>query len=123
VTERLDTLAEAERIGTMIREAVRDGHALLRDLKAATKEARAAVAEVERRMAVVVDDRISQVVMEGLGEYKAELAKAIASADKRVADRFDQLAAIYLGEDPKSRREGLATLAELAERRRRSGNG
>jgi biopolymer transport protein ExbB/TolQ len=115
-----DLLAEAEAVGTAIRDAVREGHTLLRDLKAATKEARDVLAAIDQHIYDRVDETIDREVKEGLDRYQEALTEAIERADAAVNKRFDTLASILLGEDPKSRREGKPTLVELAEQRRPS---
>lgn len=112
-----DLLAEAEAIGTRIREAVRQGHELLRDLRSATREARDVLATLDQRIHDGIDKQIGAEVDAGLEAYKASLATAIDKAEAKVLARFDGLAAILMGEDPKSRRQGIPTLTELAERR------
>lgn len=112
-----DLLAEAEAIGTRIRAAVQEGHALLRDLRGATREARDVLATLDQRIHDGVDTQISAEVSEGLEAYKGGLAAAIEKGEAKVLARFDELAAILMGDDPKSRRQGKPSLIELAERR------
>lgn len=114
-----DLLAEAEAVGTRIRDALREGHALLRDLKAATREARDALAAVDQRIHDRIDEKLDREVADGLARYQSALEAAIERADAAVYKRFDTLADILMGEDPKSRREGKPSLIELAEQRQR----
>lgn len=106
-----ERIAKLERASDEIREATRLAHEATKDLRALIREAR------EILSTKPITDRIDDNVKAGLEEYAGTIKAAQEAAVDRVARTFDELAAIYLGED-----EGLS-LATLAERRRAAREG
>lgn len=92
-----------------LRELLTEGHGLVKDLDRLLREAR----ELRRSLPDAVNERIEKAVDKGLTEYKDTLGKAIEDATSAVYDRFDTITMLLLGEDPKSVREGKATIPDL----------
>jgi hypothetical protein len=99
---------EEERLHALVQEA----HGVLRDLRLAIKEAKTLVAEEKTRTM----DEYGEVVRQGLEEFQEALGIATEDATQAVYDRFDLIAAILLGKDWESQREGRAPLDELVRR-------
>jgi hypothetical protein len=96
-----------------LRNAIRQGHELLRDLRTAVREAK----EYEDRICTErVYKRIEDAVSKGLAEYRKALNNAIEGATQATYDRFDLLAAITLGTDAQNIRNGGEPTAELFKR-------
>jgi hypothetical protein len=106
-----DARGEAEEL----RQAVREAHEVLKDLRAALREAQAW--EQGRLAQDVIDDRIRQAVITGLKQYDIAITSAIKIASDGVQQRFSELEALFLGEDRKSRRKGKPSLPQLIELR------
>jgi hypothetical protein len=92
-----------------LRGLLTEGHGLVQDLTRLLREAR----EVRRNLPEAVNERIGAAVDTGLTEYKDTLGKAIEDATDAVYRRFDTLAAICMGEDPKSVRDGKTSVPDL----------
>lgn len=113
MTDPIDRLAEAEALGTRLIGAIHEARIVTRDLRTATREARDMLASVR----AAVDDRLNAEVAAGLERYAASLSAAIEKATAAVDRRFEMLTDIMLGEDAKSRRLGLPSIAELLQER------
>ncbi len=83
------------------------------ELKEARRVQREFHQEVERALAVAVDERIAAEVAKGLDAYGETLRKAMSDAVDKVGREFDKLAKIYI-----EGRKGEPTLPDLAKRRR-----
>ena len=116
-------LEEAERLGTRLIEAIHEARVVTKDLRSAIAEARTVQRELQGQVAEIVDKEISTEVAKGLDEYKESLTKAIEKAEASVQKRFDDLADILLGEDAKTKRQGKASIPELARQKYRRTSG
>lgn len=96
-----------------LRELIRQAHEASQDLRQAVRDARELRDELPGRVKDVVAHTIGNEVNEGLQTYRDALAEAIASSTEKVYERFDKMAAILLGEDPKSLRAGNRSLPEM----------
>jgi hypothetical protein len=96
-----------------LRELITQGHALIKDLTRLLREARAARDDLPKAVTEAATEKIGEAVDAGLAEYKAALGTAIDDATATVFRRFDTLAAICLGEDPKSVRTGVTSVPDL----------
>jgi hypothetical protein len=92
-----------------LRELITEGHKLMKDLTRVLKEARATRDELPGEVVAKIDTAVKT----GLDEYSTALTDAIDKATAKVFRRFDQLAAICLGEDPQSVRTGVPTVPDL----------
>lgn len=101
-------VAQLEQAAERIRELVREAHAATKDLRSAIRDANEVLSSGP------VMERIDREVALGLERYTNEIKRAQAAAVEKVGDTFEELAAIYTGED---RRHG-PTLLELADRKR-----
>lgn len=96
-----------------LKAVTREAHEAIKDLRAVIREANQAKEELLLRLTATWEHGVDAVVKQGLESYQATLAKAIEDAQKRVNDRFDRLADLMLGEDPRTRRKGEPSLEEL----------
>ena len=94
-----------------LREATREAHAAIKDLRRTEKAVRDLIGtEAQALFEAVVDDAVKQ----GLGELGGTFRQAQDEAFDRVGAAFEELAAIYI----EGSRSNGASLPELAERRR-----
>jgi Lon protease-like protein len=98
----IDWIADAERAGAELKEAVRQAHEAIRDLKSLMKEWKALQAEIPKEARKEFDALVNTVVVQGLADYRESLQAAIKRADAAVERRFDKLTSIMLGEDQRS---------------------
>lgn len=119
----LSPLEEAERLGTRLLEAIHEARTTLRDLKTAVTEARSVQKELQGRVKELVDTELSEEVQRGLEKYVVSITEAIEIAEASVYKRFDTVAAILLGEDAKSQRQGKSPLIDLAIQKRKLTDG
>lgn len=113
-------MADAERMERAaedLRTLLREGHELLRDLRATVKEARPLA---ERLVEDVMQERLAAEVQRGLDEYATTIRDAMDKAVAKVGAEFERLAAIYLEGSKGRRRRGAAPLPGLAEASRRA---
>lgn len=92
-----------------LREAVREAHEALQDLKAE----RRAVQQLLDGIPAKVDARIERQVTEGLEALGRETRKAIDAATEKVTAEFDNLADLLMGRTAPDRRQGLPPLDDL----------
>lgn len=95
-----------------LKEVIREGRELLKDLKSGRKDAE----ETVRRLTdEAIEARIESEVRRGLEEYKDTIRKAMDDAVDKVGREFQKLEDIFLGKDSSARRDGKPSLEELAE--------
>ena len=119
----LSPLEEAERLGTRLLEAIHEARTTLRDLKTTVTEARTVQKELAGQVKNLVDIELSEEVRLGLEKYMDSITGAIETAEAAVYKRFDTVAAILLGEDAKSQRQGKSPLIDLAIQKRKLTDG
>lgn len=100
-----------------LKEATREAHEALKDLKRGVEEAKEAHRLLHACVEQALNDGIGKQVQEGLDEYKESLAAAIDGATEAVYKRFDQIADILTGEDKQSKRAGKPSIPDLVRRR------
>lgn len=96
-----------------LRNVIREGHELLRDLRNTIRDAKTFEVSLGKES---VTERIEEVVSKGLEEYVEVEREAIKSAEKRINDRFDLLADLLLGTDRESIRVSKESFTELIKR-------
>jgi Sec-independent protein translocase protein TatA len=95
-----------------LRELITEAHKAIKDLKNVMREAK----EFHEELTGSIESKIETTVENGLAQFGKELTDAIDVGTEKVFKRFEEITAICLGEDPKSRRIGLPSLASrLAE--------
>jgi len=99
----------ADRTAEELRELIREGHALLKDMRAE----RRAIEQLLDGIPARVDARIEERVKAGLEELGEQTKAAMDASVAKVGREFDRLEAILLGTDPASRRQGKPPLEEL----------
>lgn len=106
-----DPLAREIQVLTDLRQATREAHEAIRDLRKDISAAR----ELRKKFlaAPELDEQLGRLVEQGLKAYDAGLKSAIKTAEKKMYNRFDILAAICLGEDPESVKTGETSLPDL----------
>lgn len=106
-----DPLAREIQVLADLRQATSEAHKALRDLRNDMQAAR----ELRRKFlaAPELDERLGELVKQGLADYEATLQQAIKTGEQAMYNRFDVLTAICLGEDPASVRAGETTLPDL----------
>lgn len=96
-----------------MREATRQAHEVLKDLRLAVKDALKLKESIEQAAQVAVDERLEPIVKQGLEKFIAALNVAIQEGTEAVFHRFDTIADNLLGEDRTSRRQGRPTVEEI----------
>lgn len=96
---------------TALREATREAREAAKDLRAEMKAAR----EFRREFLATpeLDARLGELTEAALKRYSDSIQQQIEKATQAVWNRFDTIAMICLGEDPKSVREGKKTIPDL----------
>lgn len=87
-----DEIEELKDLVRQMHEALKDGARLLKAM-ATVKEELLSVSQQ------VFDERMSEMVAEGLSEYRKALNSQIELASKSIYDRFDTIADILTGKD------------------------
>lgn len=96
-----------------LKQATREAHEALRDLHRIQRDIDRKRTELEDAVTKSIESRINAAVKTGLEEYDASLKEAIKTGTQATYDRFDLIAAICMGEDKVSKREGKAPLDGL----------
>ncbi len=89
-----------------LRELVREANGTIKDLRAATKEAR------EAGLAAV-KDYLDAAVAEGLRDYNGTIKVAMGDAVAKVTAEFDALSNLLMGRTAEDKQEGKASIPEL----------
>jgi hypothetical protein len=79
-----------------LKQATREAHEAIKDLRTVLAEARVFQAE---SLAAQVDTKVHDQVADGLARYQGTLAKAVDDATAAVFRRFDTIVANLLGHD------------------------
>ena len=101
----------------ILRQATREAHEVLGDLRRTVKEARGVLKEIEELRTATFEKEIAAQVQEGLAGYEATLKEAMGQGVDHVMGEFDKLEGILLGTDPKSKRQGKESIEDLARRK------
>lgn len=104
---RIDSAAD-------VREVIREAREVVKELVAATRDARSLLKEIKDTANTSVDEHLRPILNENIKQLTLATEAAIAEADLRVDNRFQQVADILLGEDKKSKREGRQSIPDLA---------
>lgn len=81
-----------------LREAIRDGHALLKDLRAATAEAHAMMSKLTREMVYrAVEEAVTAQVVAVGEKLTNSTTNAIAIGESRIARRFADMEKMLIG--------------------------
>lgn len=115
------TTTKATTAETSLRDAVREAHGVLKDMRGVLAELRQERRSVEQLLDGIpsrVDERIERQVVEGLAELGTQTDKAMRASVAKVISEFDRLADIFLGKDEKTRGPGRESLEELILRNR-----
>lgn len=91
-----------------LRQATREAHEAMKDMKALMRDCRVLIAEVETVAAKQVDRRIREAIEYGLAVHMTAIQDAIGDSEKMIYERFGKIADILLGEDRNARRAGSA---------------
>lgn len=102
-------MSNPEQILTDLREACREAHGLLKDMRAE----RRAITELLDGIPARVDGRVEHAVKAGLEELGVQTRKAMDASVAKVGREFGRLEAIFTGTDPASRRAGKPPLEDL----------
>lgn len=89
-------MGEPRTVAEDIREATRDAHAALKDLRALLREAESLRKRVFDGIERAVEDEIGAKIREGLAEYGDTLTKAIDEGTEKALKRFDTLSNLLL---------------------------
>lgn len=95
--------------------AIREAHTLLKDLRAATKDAKDAIVQVRAVARSVFEEEMAAQVDAGLKSYAEGIGKSIDEATEAVFHRFDTIANTLLGEGKRARKQGQTALRDLIE--------
>ena len=98
-----------------LKEATRQAHEVLKDLRHEIKEARRVQATLKADAQKAVAEGVADIVKAGLDTYMQIIMAAIEDATERVNARFDKLTEAFMGEDKANRRKGHASLPEIVE--------
>ena len=94
---------------SQLRELIREGRELLKDLRAERRAVEALVAGVRASVEAAVEARIEDAVTRQVAELGNATQKAMQKSVAKVGAEFDRLARIYLGTE----RQPGGTLEEL----------
>lgn len=92
-----------------LREVIREGRALLKDLNIAVREAREATAQAVSKD--LVQQRIDIAVSEGLSEYEATVKQAMSDAVNKVQREFEKLTNLMLTGKQSGKGQSLVDIA------------
>lgn len=92
-----------------LRELIREGHRLLKDLRTERKAVEQLLDDIPAR----VDGRIKEALGKGLEALGTATKQAMDASVAKVGREFDRLEAIFTGTDPTSRRKGKPPLEDL----------
>ncbi len=92
-----------------LRELVREANGTIKDLRAATKEAREAGP-------AIVKEYLEKAVADGLAEYGETIQKAMAAAVAKVNAEFDKLSDILMGRTADDKAQDKKSIPELVHR-------
>jgi len=109
----------ADRTAEELRELIREGHALLKDMRAE----RRAIEQLLDGIPARVDARIEERVKAGLEALGETTRKTIDAATERVFARFDRLADTLTGTNKAQRRQGKQPLEDLIREHAQKGGG
>ena len=98
-----------------LRAATRAANEALKEIKLTLKEIKKVRDDIENRIKIAFDEMIADVVKESLARYQESLDKAVEDGTNAVFKRFDDLAAIALGETKDQIRRGERTIPEIIE--------
>lgn len=115
MTDSTPELDELRALRGELRELVREAHGVLKDLRRESREARELVP-------LLTDELFTAEVKKQTNRLGRATEQAMDQAVERVSQKFDQLAATFLGEDRTSRRRGLTSIPELVDRRAAGGD-
>ena len=104
-----------------LRDAIREAHGVLKDMRGVLAEFRQERRAVEQLLDGIpgrVDERIERQVVKGLAELATQTDKAMRASVAKVISEFDHLAEIILGKDEKARGDGREPLETLILRNR-----
>lgn len=97
----------------LLEKALKDANLVLADFKSTIREGRALLADIKK----VVEDRCEEVVGDAVSDSLAKLGhateKAIEDTEAGIFKRFDDLFAMLMGEDKKSRKKHETSITEL----------
>jgi hypothetical protein len=85
-----------------LQELLREAHEVLKDLRAANKEARRLVDAMPSLVKEAVGALLLEAANSELVAYHEAMGRAIEAATTKVYDRFDQLGKMLLGETAKA---------------------
>jgi ABC-type transporter MlaC component len=113
----ITTAAEIDRKTDELRAATRAANEALADLKRERKALEDDVNQFRRIMQTSIHERIDECVVANLERLQQQVDEQIQRSTKAVIDRFDTLSDILTGQDRDSQRRGLPSIEELAEAR------
>jgi Sec-independent protein translocase protein TatA len=94
-----------------LREAAREAHSAMKDMRALMREAEKVMGTLEQRVEELrkavhneVDTQIANVVREGLDEYGKTMDQAIKDGTNAVYRRFDLIYDLLMGKSPSQKR-------------------
>lgn len=96
-----------------LREATRQAHETIQDLKALIKEGHGLVAEIKAAAKIQVEEQVEPIIKEEIRKLGEATTKAIDSAVEKVGHEFQKLEDLYFGRDKRSVRRGRRTLPEM----------
>jgi Sec-independent protein translocase protein TatA len=103
-----------------LREAAREAHSAMKDMRALMREAEKVMGTLEQRVEELrkavhneVDTQIANVVKEGLDEYGKTMDQAIKDGTNAVYRRFDLIYDLLMGKSPSQKRKYEYDLEEV----------
>lgn len=100
-----------------LRELIRQANEALKDIKAATKEARAIAAESAETLRKEFADKFETCAKDTLDEWAKVTLRGIEMAESRINARFDKLGNILMGEEGKGKPPLTDLVRDWMERR------
>lgn len=99
-----------------LKAATRSANEVLSDLKRTMKQVTQLLHQIEHRIDTAFEEKIAETVKETLDKYQTSLDQAVEDGTNAVLKRFDDLAAIMLGETKDQRRQHEETIPDLIEK-------
>lgn len=110
-------MTELERETEALRVLVREAHESIKDLRQVQRETAQALTEAREELANLQATYVTQLVQTSMAAYHDRIEAAVVEGTAAAHRRFDELSAMLLGEDGRTRRRGRPSIPELMEAR------
>lgn len=102
-------MTEAEEL----REATREAHAAMKDLRFLMRDCRVLLAEMQDAAQIAVNEQVQAAIVMNLESHQRAIKEAILEAEQTVYARFAEIGDVLLGEDRNHKKAGR-TIKQIA---------